>query len=487
MRSRGGLVTGVLVAVAAGAAAVALGVTLLLVHIVDLRRSATATLRTGAYLAATINVERLIVDAETGLRGYVITGDRVFLAPERAAVAAMPGATAALPRAAASDGAYETQAAELASSARSYLDTYVPRVIQQVSSDPAAARSVATTALGKRLVDETRLKSAALQSQISARQAARQRAARASANNAVDEAIVVLIALTLLTIALGSILGSLLVGRERARQRAEELYRRTEQTARTLQESLLPARIPDVPACELAIRFTPAGADDLVGGDFYDVFAVGPDHWAVVVGDVCGKGAGAAAVTAMARWTLRTLASTALPPGDVLRSLNDVMRLPVHRTRHDARADRPSGGLALVALAEQPGQDRRALAGHPRARDDQVEPGPLGLSPHVSLYVRVEGQRLDGVTRDRAHLLDSRLRLGGQVHHERLRSRQLSTDGVRIAHQHGLVAGSAQRAEHVRAEQQIRDERDDARHRAPTGRGAGGTPGAPTRAGPTSG
>lgn len=361
MRSRGGLVTGVLVGVATGAAAVAVGVTLLLVHIVDLRRSATATLRTGAYLDATINVERLIVDAETGLRGYVITGDRVFLAPERSAAAAMPGATAALARAAADDGRYVDEAAGLASSARSYLDTYVPQVIHQVSADPAAARSVATTALGKRLVDQTRLKSAALQSQISARQAARQRAARHSANNAVEEAIVVLIALTLLTIALGSILGSLLVGRERARQRAEELYRRTEQTARTLQESLLPAQIPDLPSCELAIRFTPAGAEDLVGGDFYDVFAVGPDRWAIVVGDVCGKGAGAAAVTAMARWTLRTLASTVLPPSEVLRSLNDVMR-------HQATEQRFITIIyALLEVRDSVAHVRIACAGHPPA------------------------------------------------------------------------------------------------------------------------
>ncbi|HJS96492.1 MAG TPA: CHASE3 domain-containing protein, partial [Solirubrobacteraceae bacterium] len=144
MRSRGGLVTGVLVAVATGAVAVALGVALLLTHIVDLRSSANNSLRTGTYLDATLNVERLVVDAETGLRGYVITTDRGFLAPERSAAAAMPGAAAALQRAAASDGAFETQAARLVSSARFYLDTYVPQVIREVSTNPALARSVAT-------------------------------------------------------------------------------------------------------------------------------------------------------------------------------------------------------------------------------------------------------------------------------------------------------------------------------------------------------
>src|SRR5690348_2181106 len=119
MRSRAGLVAGVLVAVATGAVAVALGVTLLLTHIVDLRRSANASLRTNTYLDATINLERLVVDAETGLRGYVITRDRAFLAPERSAMASTPAAVTALQRAAASDGSFVPQAAQLVSSARS--------------------------------------------------------------------------------------------------------------------------------------------------------------------------------------------------------------------------------------------------------------------------------------------------------------------------------------------------------------------------------
>jgi sigma-B regulation protein RsbU (phosphoserine phosphatase) len=376
MRSRAGLVSGVLVAVAAGAVAVALGVTLLLTHIVDLRTSANATLRTGTYLDATINVERLAVDAETGLRGYVITGDRTFLAPERSAVTAMSGAAAALQRAAGSDGTFVTQAAQLAAAARSYLATYVPQVVREVSTHPRAARSVATTALGKRRVDEIRLETAALERSISARQAARQRGARASANNAVRVAILVLIALTVLTLALGGVLGRLLVGRERARQRAEALYRRTERTARTLQQSLLPAQIPDVPSCELAIRFTPAGANDLVGGDFYDVFAVERDHWAIVVGDVCGKGAEAAAVTAMARWTLRTLASTVLPPADVLRSLNDVLV-------HQAVEQRFITIIyALLDMRDTTAHVRIACAGHPPAIavSPTGEPAPVPAS-----------------------------------------------------------------------------------------------------------
>ncbi len=81
MRTRSRLIAGVLVAVAAGGATVALGVAVLLGNIVHLRATAKATLGTGSYLDATINVERAVVDAETGLRGYVITGKPLFLAP----------------------------------------------------------------------------------------------------------------------------------------------------------------------------------------------------------------------------------------------------------------------------------------------------------------------------------------------------------------------------------------------------------------------
>ena len=78
--------------------------------------------------------------------------------------------------------------------------------------------------------------------------------------------------------------------------------------ARTLQRSLLPAELPDIPGVELAARYLAAGDGNEVGGDFYDCFATGAGDWALVIGDVCGKGAEAAALTALARYTLRAAA-----------------------------------------------------------------------------------------------------------------------------------------------------------------------------------
>src|SRR6478735_7392854 len=94
-------------------------------------------------------------------------------------------------------------------------------------------------------------------------------------------------------------------------------------TARTLQESLLPPHLPSVRGMELAARFRPAGAGMQVGGDFYDIFETGPGQWGIGLGDVCGKGAEAAALTALTRYTVRAAAMYEKDPHGVLRVLNE--------------------------------------------------------------------------------------------------------------------------------------------------------------------
>jgi serine phosphatase RsbU (regulator of sigma subunit) len=103
------------------------------------------------------------------------------------------------------------------------------------------------------------------------------------------------------------------------------VFERERHIAATLQRSLLPARLPDIPGVELETRFLPAGAGQEVGGDFYDVIPLGRDRWLLVVGDVCGKGPEAAAVTAMVRYTLRAEAAHEPRPRELLGLLNDAM------------------------------------------------------------------------------------------------------------------------------------------------------------------
>lgn len=95
--------------------------------------------------------------------------------------------------------------------------------------------------------------------------------------------------------------------------------------ANTLQASLIPPRPPTIPGLEVDAHYLPADDHVGVGGDFYDVFRVAPNEWALCIGDVCGKGAKAASLTTLARYTVRAAASHARLPSEVLRELNAVI------------------------------------------------------------------------------------------------------------------------------------------------------------------
>ena len=94
--------------------------------------------------------------------------------------------------------------------------------------------------------------------------------------------------------------------------------------AETLQSSLLPPSLPDVPGLELAARYRPALAGLDVGGDFYDCYAV-RDGWAFMIGDVVGSGPKAAAVTAVVRHTARAVAPYVPTPADVVHAVRDAL------------------------------------------------------------------------------------------------------------------------------------------------------------------
>jgi sigma-B regulation protein RsbU (phosphoserine phosphatase) len=110
-----------------------------------------------------------------------------------------------------------------------------------------------------------------------------------------------------------------------ARQRAEQAEARARLLAQTLQDSLIPPAPPRIPGLDIAAVYRPAGRGDEVGGDFYDVFETARGDWAVILGDVCGKGAQAAGITALARYTARATAMRTRRPGLVLASLNEAL------------------------------------------------------------------------------------------------------------------------------------------------------------------
>jgi GAF domain-containing protein len=136
-------------------------------------------------------------------------------------------------------------------------------------------------------------------------------------------------------------------------------YETQREIAGTLQRSLLPPKLPEVGAFSVAATYKTPGDTVLVGGDFYDLFPLRGPGWGLAIGDVQGKGSGAATLTALARYTVRAGALTLRNPKQVLRTLNEA----VLRESSDRF-------LTIALLTLQPARDglraRLCLAGHPK-------------------------------------------------------------------------------------------------------------------------
>jgi serine phosphatase RsbU (regulator of sigma subunit) len=132
--------------------------------------------------------------------------------------------------------------------------------------------------------------------------------------------------------------------------------------AQTLEESLLPPPLPNIPGLQVAARYAVGGSGAEVLADFCDVFPSVEGTWGVTVGDVCGKGSAAAKGTALARFALRALARRQTRPSLILAQLNQVLLdWPTDDPRFMTAiyaAVRPVRGGAVVRISS---------AGHPLA------------------------------------------------------------------------------------------------------------------------
>lgn len=146
-----------------------------------------------------------------------------------------------------------------------------------------------------------------------------------------------------------------------ARQRVETEWRHAQDVATALGHNLVPSRLARVPGLETAAFHQPL-SDDHIGGDFYDLFPTDDaGTWAVFLGDVCGKGLAAAALTALVRYTLRAAALINDDPAAVLANLHHTIML-------DPETDEYSYcTLAYGRLQPRPGGYRLTItvAGHP--------------------------------------------------------------------------------------------------------------------------
>ena len=137
-----------------------------------------------------------------------------------------------------------------------------------------------------------------------------------------------------------------------------QAYHQRDVVALSLQEELLPRDLPPIPGLDIAARYAAAGQGNEVGGDFYDVFP-SADGWQVVIGDVVGKGPVAAAVTGLARHTLRAASAYEHTPSALLAQLNVALL-----------AEDPGRRLASVACVRLVPEEEAvtltlSVAGHP--------------------------------------------------------------------------------------------------------------------------
>ncbi|WUK67424.1 SpoIIE family protein phosphatase [Streptomyces coelicoflavus] len=199
-------------------------------------------------------------------------------------------------------------------------------------------------------------------------------------------------------------------------------YTREHSMAVTLQRSLLPRRLPDQNALDVAYRYLPAQAG--VGGDWFDVLPLSGARVALVVGDVVGHGLHAAATMGRLRTAVHNFTALDLPPDELLGLLDELVgRIDQDEAADDSTAP-VTGATCLYAIYDPvAGSCVIARAGHPPPaliRPDgtvefpEVPAGPplgLGGLPFETTELRLaEGSRLvlytDGLVEDRVHDID---------------------------------------------------------------------------------
>jgi serine phosphatase RsbU (regulator of sigma subunit) len=134
---------------------------------------------------------------------------------------------------------------------------------------------------------------------------------------------------------------------------------RAEQLARTLQRSLSPPSLPPIAGLDVAVHYEASAPED-VGGDFYDLFPLAAGRAGFFLGDVCGKGPEAAAVTLLARYTMRTAAMLRELPDAILTDLNAALLM------HGDESTRTCTAVyGQIDMSAEAAALTLAVAGHP--------------------------------------------------------------------------------------------------------------------------
>ena len=303
---------------------------------------------------AAVEVLTAVVDQETGVRGFVITGDQKFLEPYTAGRQRSAQALDALRVLFRDEASVRSLVDAVATKLSSWQTQVADPQIDAARIDLGTARDLVGRGNGTPTFDELRTSLADLSAAIDRRWADSNEQSASAFASVVATAI-----------AAGVILAAaavLLLNRSRRwLTQAHTLEGRLRSTITTIQGSLLPAMVPDIDHVAVAVAYRPASSEVDVGGDFYDINISPAGLVTVSVGDVCGHDIHAAVVTGLVRHTINAASQHLIDPADVLRWANQAMNSnntdgrfvsAAHAHLHPLGAD----GAVLLDLA---------LAGHP--------------------------------------------------------------------------------------------------------------------------
>lgn len=194
-----------------------------------------------------------------------------------------------------------------------------------------------------------------------------------------------------------------LAGRAGVALANSRLYELEYETAQALRMGLTPVSIPDVLGLEIAARYQPLARSGHVGGDFYDVIDLGGGVTVLVIGDVEGKGVGAAATVGTVRQSIKSTVALSRHPKVVFRQLNRALADPPYArmctVAYMVLERREDGFEATVSLAGHPPPlivradgttEEVGVASPPAGVMPQLEPRPesfhLGLGDTIIAY-----------------------------------------------------------------------------------------------------
>ncbi|HVE75979.1 MAG TPA: SpoIIE family protein phosphatase [Actinomycetota bacterium] len=195
------------------------------------------------------------------------------------------------------------------------------------------------------------------------------------------------------------------------------LYARERTVAETLQRSLLPVHLPEIPGLESGARYLPGGPGVEVGGDWYDVFLLPGGSVGIAMGDVMGRGIPAASLMGQLRNALRAFAYDNLPPAEILQKLHRLVQADESEylaTAVYATWDPDDGTLRMANAAHPP---PLLVTGSGNRFVKEATSAPLGAIPHITFeetaFALIEGDTLilytDGLVEDRNTALDAGL------------------------------------------------------------------------------